>query len=300
MSRRRESCFPAPGKVTFMHCRRKMRRFSRRRGRLCPVSGRGEIVSRCREKVTFIHYRRKKCRLSRRRGKLCPGAEKAVSRRRGKLCPDAGESSHSVSKKNVRFSRRRGNLCPAAEKAVSRRRGKVTLIFPAPGEAVSRRRESNFPAPGKVHIHLISKKNVQVLPAPGEAVSRRRESCFPAPGKSHIHALSKKMCWFSWRQGKLCPTPESSGARFWKGSGASFRRECNFVGAAGSCVPALGKLFPGAGERSHSFTVEETCVSFFFWRRGKLCPGTGKAVSRRRGKLSSCVPAPGKLFPGAG
>ena len=54
----------------------------------------------------------------------------------------------------------------------------------------------------------------------------------------------------------------------------------------------------------------------FFRCRGKLCPGAGKAVSRRRGKVTfiqyrkkcvgfpgaggSCVPAPGKLFPGAG
>ena len=185
---------------------------------------------------------------------------------------------------------------------------------------MSRRWESCFPAPGKGHIHSLSK----VFLAPGETVSRHRESSFPAPGKSHIHALSKKICWFSRRQGKLCPAPESSGARFWKGSGARFRRECNFVGAGGSCVPALGKLFPGAGERSHSFMIKEKCVSF---PGARGSPGTGKAVlapgngaggqkpicstsnirptSEERcvgfpGAGESCVLAPGKLFPGAG
>ena len=114
---------------------------------------------------------------------------------------------------------------------------------------MSRRRENHFPAPGKIYIHSISKKNVKVFPAPVEAVLRRRESCFSAPGKNHIHALSNKMCWFSRRPGQLCPAPGSFGARFWNGFGARFRRECNFVGVGGSCVPALGKLFPGAEKK---------------------------------------------------
>ena len=91
----------------------------------------------------------------------------------------------------------------------------------------------------------------EVFPAPGQAVPRRRESCLPAPGKSHIHSLSKK------------------------------RREKNVVVSRGSCVSAPGKLFPGAGEKSHSFNMEEKFSGF---------PGAG----------GSCVPAPGKLFPGAG
>ena len=95
----------------------------------------------------------------------------------------------------------------------------------------------------------------------------------------------------------------------------SEERCVGFPGAGESCAPAPAKLFPGAGERSHSFSIEEKCLGFSR-RRGKLCPGAGKAVSRRLGKVTfiqylktmlgfpgaggSCVPAPGKLFPGAG
>ena len=52
--------------------------------------------------------------------------------------------------------------------------------------------------------------------------------------------------------------------------------------------PVPGKLFPGAGEKSHSFNIEEKCLDF----RGageKLCPGAGKAVSRRQGKVSRAL-----------
>ena len=100
------------------------------------------------------------------------------------------------------------------------------------------------------------------------------------------------MCKFSRRRGKLCPgagktvsrrrgkvihsAPESSRARFWRGSGGSV----GFLGAGGNCVPAPRKLFPGAEKSSHSFTIEEKYIGF---------PGAG----------GSCVPAPGKLCPGA-
>ena len=45
-------------------------------------------------------------------------------------------------------------------------------------------------------------------------------------------------------------------------------------------MPAPGKLFPGAGEKSHSFTIEMR--RFSRHRR----PGAGKAVSRRREKVT--------------
>ena len=132
---------------------------------------------------------------------------------------------------------------------------------------------------------------------------RRRE-------KSHSFTIEEKCVGFHGAGGSCVPAPESSGARFWRGSGARLQRECRFSrrrgklspgaekavsrhrvnieekcvgfpGAGGSCAPAPGKLFPGAGERSHySFTIEEKYVSF---------PGAG----------GSCVSAPGKLFPGA-
>ena len=108
VSRRRENCFPAPGKGHSLSVDEKCVGFpapgeavSRRRKVLergsgeVPEQGSGgsvgfragaeKAVSRHREKVTFIHYRRKRCRFSRRWGKLCPGAGKAVSRRPGKV-----------------------------------------------------------------------------------------------------------------------------------------------------------------------------------------------------------------------
>ena len=146
-------------------------------------------------------------------------------------------------------------------------------------------------------------------------MSRRRESCFPVPGQSHIHSLSRKMCRFSRRRGKLCP----GAGKFWS--------ECRFS----------GKLCPGAEKAASrrqekvTFTHYRRNISKFFRRWGKLCPGAGKAVSRRPGKVTfvqrrrkkcrfsrrrgklcpdagktvssageSCVPAPGKLFPGVG
>ena len=58
-----------------------------------------------------------------------------------------------------------------------------------------------------------------------------------------------------------------------------FRRGSREVLERGSGkVPERGS---GAGEKSHSFNMEEKCLGF---------PGAGE----------SCVPAPGKLFPGAG
>ena len=161
---------------------------------------------------------------------------------------------------------------------------------------MSRRRKSCFPAPGKVRIHSLyrrkmfrfSRRQGKLCPSAGKAVSRRRR-------KSHSCTVEENMLVFP-APGEAVPGAGSSGARFWKGSGARFRRECNFVGAGGSCVPALGKLFPGAGERSHSFIIKEKCVSFP-GARGSCVPAPGKLFP---GAGESCVLAPGKLFPGAG
>ena len=136
--------------------------------------------------------------------------------------------------------------------------------------------------------------------------SRRRGKLCPGAGKkSHSFAIEEKCVGFPGAGGSCVPAPESSGARFWRGSECRFfpapgetvsrrrescfpepghcrRKMCRFSRRRrrGSCVPAPGKPFPGALESSHSFTVKEKCVSF---------PGAG----------GSCVPAPGKLFPGA-
>ena len=154
-------------------------------------------------------------------------------------------------------------MCPGAGKVVSRRRGKFTFIH-------YRRK-----------IYKSSRRRGKLCPGAGE-------SCFPAPGKSHIHALSKKMRWFSRRQGKLCTAPESSGARFWKGCGARFRTECNFV--VGEAVPGAGKAVSRRrGKVAFIHYRRKMCK--FSWRRGKLLfPGAGE----------SFVLAPGNLFPGAG
>ena len=47
-----------------------------------------------------------------------------------------------------------------------------------------------------------------------------------------------------------------------------------FPGAGETCVPLPRKLFPGAGEKSHSFTIEETCVGFPGAR--EAVPGAGE------------------------
>ena len=233
-----------------------------------------------------------------------------MSRRRESCFPAPGNGhSHSASKKKVyRFSRRQAKLCPGPGKAVSRGLGSC---FPAPG------RLRLFPgAEEKSHSFIIKGKCVG-CPGAEKQLSRRR-------GKVTFIHYGRKMCMFSRRQGKLCP-----------GSGQEVSR------GRGSCVPAPGKLFPGAGEKSHSSIIKRKCVigchgaekqlswpgkvTFthyrrkmcrFSRRRGKHCPGAGKAVSRRRGMVhlfgakekcvglpgakGSCVPVPGKLFPGAG
>ena len=95
-----------------------------------------------------------------------------------------------------------------------------------------------------------------------------------------------------------------------QGSGGSV----GFLGAGGNCVPAPRKLFPGAGERSHSFIIEEKCLGSpgaggsCVPARGKLFPGARESShsfiieekKRFSGAGGSCVPASGKLFPGAG
>ena len=160
-------------------------------------------------------------------------------------------------KEMYRLSRRRGNLCPGAEKAVSRRRGKVTFIhYRKKMYRFSRRRGKLCPGAGGSCVPAPGK----LSPGAGEAVScvRAPRNCFPVPGKNHIHS--------------------------------------GFPGAGGSCVPAPENLFPGAGEscvptpgKAHIHSVSKKIVRFSR-RRGKLCPGAGKAVSRRE----SCFPAPWK------
>ena len=95
---------------------------------------------------------------------------------------------------------------------------------------------------------------------PGEAVSRRRKVL--ERGSGEVQNVG-----FSRRLGKLSPGAEKAVSR----NRVTVEEKCvGFPGAGGSCVPAPGKLFPGAG---------------------------GKAVSRRR---ESCFPASGKGQPGAG
>ena len=214
-----------------------------------------------------------------------------MSRRRESCVPVPRKAHiHAVSKKNVRFSQRWGKLRPGAGKAVSRRRGK---LCPGTGKAVSRRR-------GKVTFITIEEKCVGSPGAGG--------SCVPAPGKlfsgagakSHSRTLEEKCVGFPGARG--CARRRKVLER---GSG-KVPRECHFVGAGGSCVPALGKLFPGAGAKSHSRTLEEKCVGFpGAGGSCVLCPGAGKLFPGAKsvgfpGAGGSCVPAPGKLFPGAG
>ena len=96
-----------------------------------------------------------------------------------------------------------------------------------------------------------SRRRGKLCPGAGKAVSRRW-------GKVTFIHCREKCVGFPGAGGSCVPAPESSGAS---------------VGFPGNCVPAPRKLFPGAGERSHSFSVEEKCVGF---------PGGG----------GSCVPAP--------
>ena len=109
--------------------------------------------------------KKKMYRYSRRRGNLYPRAEKAVSRRRGTV-------TFIHYRRNIGFSWRRGKLCPAAGKIVSRRRGKVTFIQ-------CRKKMLGFPGAGGSCVPVPG----NLFPAPGKAVPRRRESCFLASGK---------------------------------------------------------------------------------------------------------------------
>ena len=140
---------------------------------------------------------------------------------------------------------------------------------------MSRRRESCFPAPLKNHIHLIWKKNDYVFPASGEAVSRRQETVSRRGEKVTLIHYREKGVGFPGAGGSCVPAPESSGAS---------------VGFPGNCVTAPRKLFLGAGERSHSFTIEEECVGF---------PGAGgkSNISSTSQKNVQVFPAPGKPVP---
>ena len=197
-----------------MHYRRKMCKFSRRRGKLCPGAGKKShsftIEETCvgfpgaggscvpapeRSGARFCRGSGarllRECRLSRRRGKLSPGAEKAVSRRRV-----------NIEEKCVGFPGAEGSCAPAPGKLFPKK--KVWLCrcwgnlgrscVSAPGKLFPGAQESCVPVPKKAHTHAVSKKNVRfsrrwgklrpgAFPAPWKTVSRRRESCFPASGK---------------------------------------------------------------------------------------------------------------------
>ena len=145
-------------------------------------------------------------------------------------------------------------------------------------------------------------------------MSRRRENCFPAPRKSSLFSVEEKCVGFPGAGGSCVPAPESSRARFWRGSGARFRRACRFS-------RRRGKLCAGAEKAVSRRREKVTLIHYgrkinrFSRRWRKLCPGAGKAVSRRArshsfsveeknagfpGAGGSCVPAPGKLFPAPG
>ena len=104
-------------------------------------------------------------------------------------------------------------------------------------------------------------------------MSRRKESLLSGAGERSARRRLASLLG----QKPLCSTSNIRST--------SEGRCVGFTGAGESCAPAPGKLFAGAGERSHSFTIEEECLGFS-WHRGKLCPGTGKAVSGRRRKVS--------------
>ena len=67
------------------------------------------------------------------------------------------------------------------------------------------------------------------------------------------------MCRFSRRQGKLCPGAGKAVSRCPGKFTFIHYIEEKCLGSPGArgCVPAPGKLFPGAGEKSHSCTVQE-------------------------------------------
>ena len=198
-----ETCAPAPrrhrGKITLIHCRRKMCRFSRRRGKPCPGAekaagersysltmeekfvsfpGAGgsrvpaKTVSRRRGKVTFIQRRRKIDNFPGAGGSCVPSPESSGAR--------FWKGSGARFRRECRFCRHWGKLCAGAEKPVSRRRGKVTFIH-------YRRLISRF-----------SRRWGKLCPGAGKAVSRR-------PGKVAFVQCRRKTCRFSRRRGKLCP-----------------------------------------------------------------------------------------------
>ena len=122
--------------------------------------------------------------------------------------------------------------------------------------------------------------------------SRRRGKLCPGAGKkSHSFTVEEKCVDFPGAGGSCVPAPESSGARFWRGSGARLQIRCRFS-------RRRGELSPGA-EKAVSrrrVNIEDKCVGF---------PGAGRSCAPAPGKLfpgavESCVPAPGKLFTGVG
>ena len=122
-----------------------------------------------------------------------------------------------------------------------------------------------------------SRRRGKLCPGAGKAVSRRRRKVSRALAADEVQGWCHAFLVFSVPKKVVCWRRESllSGA----GERSARRRLASLLGQKPICSPAPRKLFPGAGERSHSFTIEEKCVGF---------PGAG----------GSCVPAPGKLFPG--
>ena len=121
-------------------------------------------------------------------------------------------------------------------------------------------------------------------------------SCLPAPGKGHSFSVEEKCVGFPGAGGSCVPAPESSRARFRRGSGARFQRECRLS-------RRRGKLCAGAQKAVSRRWGKVTLIHYrrkisrFSRRWGKLCPGAGKVISRRRGKL---CPGAGKAVSGAG
>ena len=145
----------------------------------------------------------------------------------------------------------------------------------------------------------MSKKNAEVFPAPGEAVSLRWKVLERGSGEVPEQGSGGSV-GFLGAGGKLCARAEKPGSRRrGKVTFIHYRRTISRFSWR------WGKLCPGAGkavsrrERSHSFSVEEKRVGFP-GAGGSCNPAPGKLLLAPRGAGESCVPAPGKLFLGVG
>ena len=197
-----------------------------------------------------------------------PGAGETCASLPRKLFPGAWERSHSFTiEKMYRFARRQGKLCPGAGKAISRRPGKFTFIhYRRKMFRFSRRRGKLCPGAGKKSHSFTIEEKCAGFPAPGEAVSRRRKVLERGSGE-----VSEQGC----RESVSFPGARGSAEKAVSRRRVNIEEKCvGFPGAGGSCAPAPGKLFPGAGERSHSFSIGKMCRFCRCW--GKLCLGAGK------------------------